>query len=420
MAKLITLEGGLKVYYLRRQASESFALGVFVGAGAHYERGKNNGVAHFIEHMVFKGTEKRSAFDIANETDACGLSVNAYTGKQYTAFYTIGLIEYREKCADILSDLYFNPTFTEENMEKEKGVVLEEIHMYEDDAEDLCLENLTLAHYGKGRLSQPILGPERNVKKFDRTIIDDFRKQFYRLDNTCIAIVGNLSEKEAVDLVKKYFPAQKYAEKYRRPVLRVCAPRAQYAEKIKPFEQASVGISFPTYSQKDPRHNVSTFVSNILGGSMSSRLFQDVREDAGLVYEIYFSHNQYYNNAHAYVYFATAPERVEEALRRVRACLLKAASEGFTQEEFDKTMAQLKTSVALSSDSVSSLMRLGGHQAFLGKAYSAEKAIRELEKVTLKDINDALPELLDLTKSSLSYVGKKQNFDLMGVLRGDL
>ena len=151
---------------------------------------------------------------------------------------------------------------------------------------------------------------------------------------------------------------------------------------------------------------------------MSSRLFQDIREEAGLVYEIYFSHNQYNNNAHSYVYFGTSPDRVEEALRRVRVCLLKA-KEGFSQEEFDKTMAQLKTSIALASDSVSSVMRLGGHQSFLNKAYSPQRAIRELEKITLADINAALPELLDLSKASLSYVGQKLDCDLMGILRGE-
>ncbi|MBR1747635.1 MAG: insulinase family protein [Clostridia bacterium] len=418
MTKLLTLEGGLRVYYHRHPASRAFALGVFVGAGSFFERGKNNGVAHFIEHMVFKGTEKRSAFDIANEADACGLSINAYTGKQCTAFYTVGLIDYKEKCADLLSDMYYNPTFTEENMAKEKGVVIEEIRMYEDDSEDLCLENLSLAHYGKSPVSAPILGPERNVRRFDRAIIEDFRDRFYRLDNTCVSVIGDLSEEEAVDLVKRYFPQKAYERSYRRPPLRTLTPKAQYIEKIKPFEQSSVAISLPSYPQNDPNVNVPTFVTNILGGGMSSRLFQDVREQAGLVYEIYASHNQYINNAHAYVYFGTAPSQVEEALRRVRACILKA-QEGFTQEEFDKTMAQLKTSIALSSDSVSSIMRLGGHQSFLGKTYSPESAIRDLEQVTLSDVNERLRELLDLNKASLSYVGKKPSADLMGVLRGE-
>ena len=419
MAKLLTTDGGLKVYYHRHLASRAFALGVFVGAGSCFEHGKNNGIAHFIEHMVFKGTETRTAFDIANESDACGLSINAYTGKQVTCFYTIGLLDYREKAADLLSDLFFRPTFTEENVAKEKGVVLEEIRMYEDDSEDLCLEGLSVAHYGKSRVSAPILGPERNVKKFDKEMMQDFRRRFYRLDNVCVAVVGDLAEREALSLVEKYFPKQKYDEKYHRPPLRTLPARAQYKEIVKPFEQSSVGISFPTYPVNHPLSTIPTFVSSILGGGMSSRLFQDVREDAGLVYEIYASHNQYINNAHSYIYFGTSPDLVVEALRRVRACILNA-QKGFTQEEFDKTMAQLKTSIALSSDSVSSLMRLGGHQALLNKTYSPERAIKELEKVTLDKINALLPELLDLNKASLCYVGKKPDVALVSVLRGEL
>lgn len=418
MTKLITLEGGTRVYYHRRPDSRAFALGVFVGAGSFFERGANNGVAHFIEHMVFKGTTKRSAFDIANEADACGLSINAYTGKQCTAFYTIGLIDYREKCADLLSDMFYNPTFSVENIEREKGVVLEEINMYEDDSEDLCLENLSRAHFGKSNISAPILGPARNVKRFDQKIIADFRKKFYRLDNVCISVIGDLTETEALDLVTRYFPAQKQEQKFRRPPLVARAPKGQYIQSIKPFEQSSVAISFPAYPLNDPRRNVTTFVTSILGGGMSSRLFQKVREEAGLVYEIYASHTQYINNAYAYVYFGTAPERVEDALR-LTVKTIREAIDGFTQEEFDKTMAQLKTSIALSADSVSSIMRLGGHQAFLGKAYSPEQTIRELEKITPDAVNAALPELLDLRRSSLSYVGKKPSCDLMGILRGE-
>ncbi|MGN1043091.1 MAG: M16 family metallopeptidase, partial [Christensenellales bacterium] len=132
MAKLIRLEDGLKIFYERHKNSAAFALGVFVGAGCFYETKETNGISHFIEHTVFKGTEKRTAFDIANETDKCGVTLNAYTSRDLTAFYTVGLSEYAEKCADILSDLLFNATFTEENLEKEKGVVIEEIKMYED------------------------------------------------------------------------------------------------------------------------------------------------------------------------------------------------------------------------------------------------------------------------------------------------
>ena len=420
MAKLITLESGLKLFFQRHASSKAFALGVFVGAGCVYENPANNGIAHFIEHMVFKGTEKRSSFDIADETDKCGIMLNAFTTRQYTAFYTIGLAEYANKCADILSDLYFNATFTEENMAKEKGVVIEEIKMYEDDSEDLCLENLVKAHYGKKMISAPILGTEKNVKKFDYQTIKDFMKEYYRPENTCIAVVGNVTEKFAVELVDKYFKFVKNDSPFLLPKVKTAKPRAKYVEKIKPIEQSAVGISFPSFSYKSKKRNVPAFIASILGGGgMSSRLFQEVREKAGLVYEIYAGNNQYINNAYFTVFFGTSPNQVCEAMTKVKECLVEALDKGFTQEEYDKAMAQLKTGLALGSESASEIMRLGGRYGLLGKKYTHNAALKALEKVTLDDINEGLREMLDFNKASVSYVGQKIDCDLFKLLRGE-
>ena len=420
MAKLITLESGLKLFFQRHASSKAFALGVFVGAGCVYENPANNGIAHFIEHMVFKGTEKRSSFDIADETDKCGIMLNAFTTRQYTAFYTIGLAEYADKCADILSDLYFNATFTEENMAKEKGVVIEEIKMYEDDSEDLCLENLVKAHYGKKMISAPILGTEKNVKKFDYQTIKDFMKEYYRPENTCIAVVGNVTEKFAVELVDKYFKFVKNDSPFLLPKVKTAKPRAKYVEKIKPIEQSAVGISFPSFPYKSKKRNVPAFIASILGGGgMSSRLFQEVREKAGLVYEIYAGNNQYINNAYFTVFFGTSPNQVCEAMTKVKECLVEALDKGFTQEEYDKAMAQLKTGLALGSESASEIMRLGGRYGLLGKKYTHNAALKALEKVTLDDINEGLREMLDFNKASVSYVGQKIDCDLFKLLRGE-
>lgn len=420
MAKLITLDSGLKLFFQKHTSGKAFALGVFVGAGCVYENPDNNGVAHFIEHMVFKGTEKRTSYDIADETDKCGVMLNAFTTRQYTAFYTIGLPEYADKCADILSDLYFNATFTEENMAKEKGVVIEEIKMYEDDSEDLCLENLVKAHYGKKMISAPVLGSVKNVKKFDYDTIKDFMQVYYRPENTCIALVGNVSEKDAVDLVNKYFVFEKRDDPFVLPSVKKARPRAKYVEKIKPIEQSAVGIAFPSFPYRHKNRNVPAFVASILGGGgMSSRLFQEVREKSGLVYEIYAGNNQYMTNAYFVIYFGTSPDQVCAAMTKVKACLKEAVDKGLTQEEYDKAMAQLKTGLALSSESASEIMRLGGRYGLLGKTYTHAKALKELEKVTLEDINEGLKQMIDFDKASVSYVGQKIDCDLFKLLRGE-
>ena len=420
MAKLITLDSGLKLFYQKHTSSKALALGVFVGAGCVYEDPKNNGIAHFIEHMVFKGTTTRSSFDIAEESDRCGVMLNAYTTRQYTAFYTIGLAEYAEKCVDLLSDLYFNGTFTEENIAKEKGVVIEEIKMYADDSEDLCLENLVKAHYGKKMISAPVLGTEKNVKSFNCDTIKDFMHKLYRPENTCVAFVGNLDEKYAIELINKYFKFEKRDDPFLLPTVKKVKSKAKYVEKIKPNEQSSVGIAFPSFPYKSKMRNVPSFIASILGGSgMSSRLFQEVREKCGLVYEIYAGNNQYMNNAYFVVYFGTSPNQVCTAMSKVKECLVEAAEKGLTEEEYNKAMAQLKTSLALGGESASEIMRLGGRYGLMGKKYTHNNALKELEKVTLEQINLGLKEMIDFDKASVSYVGQKIDCDLLKLLRGE-
>lgn len=412
MAKLIRLNDGTRLFHKKSTSGKAFALGVFVGAGCVYENRENNGIAHFIEHMAFKGTEKRTAFDIANETERHGIAINAFTSRTYTAFYTIGLIEYADVCADILSDMMFNSTFDEESLKKEQEVVVEEINMYEDDNEDLCLENLIRAHYGKKMLAAPILGTKKNVRSFDKEKIQAFMKDFYRSENTCVAVVGNISEEQAVSLVNKYFVKKATAEAFVRPKVRAVKPQAKYIEKIKPVEQSCVGIAFPSYPYRHKLNDAPLLISSVLGGGMSSRLFQDVREKNGLVYEIYATSSQYETNGYFIVYFATGPSRVRVALEKVRECLLNALQTGITAEELDKAVATAKTGYALGGESASGVMRLGGSYGLIGKLVTYEKLIKKLSKITLDDINFALKNILDFSQCSISYVGQKQDFDI--------
>lgn len=411
MAKLIRLDNGLKIFYQNNTNSAAFALGVFVGAGCFYEDKENNGISHFIEHTVFKGTEKRTAFDIANETDRCGIMMNAYTSRDLTAFYTVGLTEYAEKCADVLSDILFNSTFDETSLAMEKGVVIEEIKMYKDDTEDVCLENLAKAHYGTNNVSAPILGSESNVRKFSKKEIKDYMEKYYRADNACVSVVGHLTEEEAVALVKKYFI---FPEKEKTVLPRISAvkPKGKYIKKIKNLKQSAVGIAFPAYPAKHKKRYLPLIVSNIMGEGMSSRLFQEVREKAGLVYEIYSTVAQYDSNACFMIYFGTAPEQTLTAVKKVSEALQKALDEGFSAEEFEKAMAQFKTSLVLGSESSSVIMRRGGHSALKGKLVTPESMLEEISSYTLEDINLCLKEMIDFTKASLSYVGKKPVCDL--------
>ncbi|MDD4316776.1 MAG: pitrilysin family protein, partial [Clostridia bacterium] len=345
MSKIITFPNGLRLWIKTMKNTRSISMGVFVGAGSMNETPENNGVAHFIEHMVFKGTSKRTAFQIVDEMESFGIQINAFTSKNMTAFYTVSIDEYAEKCMDMLSDLYYNATFTDENIQKEKGVVLEEISMSEDDSEDLCMELLCKAHFGNDQLATPILGSAESVRGLDRAAIKEFMARYYRSDNTLISVVGNISAENAVDLIKKYFEIN---GEYCLPAIitkEKAKPQKQYLKKTKEIEQANVGISFPSFSLSDKQSSTASLVTNMLGGGMSSRLFQKLREELGLVYNIYANDYQYVTDGFINLFFATNPSTVKQALLAVREIILKVIEEGFSAEELEKSKAQFKSAV---------------------------------------------------------------------------
>lgn len=411
MAKLIELKNGMKLFYERNPGSKAFAMGVFVGAGCFYEPPEINGVSHFIEHILFKGTTTRSAFDIADEADKRGIALNAYTTRFYTAYYTVGMAEYASDCADLLSDLYYNAVIAEEDVEKEKNVVTEEINMYEDDGEDLCVERLKKAYFGNGPFSRPILGTKKTVLGLTKKDIVGFREKFYVPRNTAVAIVGNIGEREAAELASSYFGRKSEGE-FLPLELPLPRPRTGCIRKIKGNEQSCVALAFPSVGRNDPKFCAPAIVSNILSGGMSSRLFQKIREEKGLVYEIYTTNDVFENYGFFTLYFATSPDRVEDALGYTRECLAEIRETGVTKEEFEKAAAQFKTLKTLEMESSPNIMRLGGRNALENRLVTYETLINLLSAVTFDEVNETLEYILDFNKAALSYVGQKPKVDL--------
>lgn len=414
MSKIITFPNGLRLWIKSMKNTRSVSIGVFVGVGSMQENPENNGVAHFIEHMVFKGTSKRSAYQIVDEMERFGIQINAFTSKNMTAFYTVSVDEYAEKCMDMLSDLYYNATFTEENIQKEKGVVLEEISMSEDDSEDLCMELLCKAHFGNDQLAVPILGNADSVKGLDRAAIKEFMNKYYRSDNTLISVVGNISAESVIELIKKYFEIN---GDYNLPAIITkgkAKPQKQYLKKTKDIEQANIGISFPSYSLSDKQSSTASLVTSMLGGGMSSRLFQKLREELGLVYNIYANDYQYVTDGFINIFFATNPSTAKQALLAIREVILKVIEEGFTADELQKSKAQFKSAVILAAESSSYLMRAGGKYGILtNKEFNLDKKLNDIEKVTPEEIAKALKYIFNLKAASISYVGKETDGDLL-------
>lgn len=414
MSKILTFANGLRLWVKPMKSTRSISIGVFVHAGSMNENEKNNGIAHFIEHMVFKGTKNRTAFQIVEEMERFGIQINAFTTKALTAYYTVSVDEYAEKCMDMLSDLYYNATFIEENMQREKGVVLEEISMSEDDSEDLCMELLCKAHFGNDPIAIPILGTAETVKSFTPATIKEFMDKYYRSDNTFIAIVGNITPEKAQVLVEKYFEIN---GNYNLPSIITKAkakPQRQFLKKFKDNEQSNVGISLPSFSMGEKLSSASNLIAGMLGGGMSSRLFQRLREELGLVYNIYANDLQYVTDGYMNIFFATNPSTVKKAILAVRETLLKLVEQGFAIEEIEKAKAQYKSAMILAAESSSYLMRAGGKYGILiGKEYSLEKRLNEIRKVTPDDINKAVKYIFDINSASVSYVGKEIDEDLL-------
>lgn len=418
MNKIIKLDNGLRLWIKPMNTTRSIAVGVFIGAGCIYEDESNSGIAHFIEHMVFKGTKKRSAFQISEEMESKGIQINAYTSKGHTAFYTIATDEYAEDCVEMLSDLYFNATFTEENIKKEKSVVIEEIGMSEDDPEDVCLEQLSTAHFGNHPVANKILGNVDSVKKINKTKIKDFMHRFYTKENTLISIVGNIEAEKAIELCKKYFVFEE-KEPQALPELPECTQTATSVIRFKDLEQANIAIGFPQFSYFDDRSISSALVSNLLGGGMSSRLFQRLREELGMVYNVYATDYQYSTCGYSVIFLATGPATAEQAVLAVKEVLQEVREKGFCEQELKKAKAQFKAASILAAESSSFLMRTGGRRGILmDTEFDLDERIAEIESVTLESAKEVFETVFDLSKASFSYVGKECATDFEALIRG--
>ena len=418
MNKVIKYDSGLRLTVTPMNTTKALSIGVFVGTGSINETEKNNGISHFIEHMLFKGTNKRSAFDIANEMESIGASINAFTSKNVTAYYTVSTDEYARECLDILSDIFFNATFKEEHMDKEKSVVYEEINMTQDDGEDLCFDLLTKAHFKDSPLSQPILGTIDTVKAIDRQMILDYMAEYYTAENTVIVIVGNIEVNEAKKLVDEYFNRFIKKTGFKIKEWERVQLVSEYICRVKPLEQSNIGISFPCIEKKHPKEKALQLLTSVVGGGMSSRLFQEIREKLGFVYSIYNMPLQYKNDGAFIIFLATNPSYVEEAMKAIKRVLDELKEQGITEKEFSKGKAQLKSKTVIGAESSSAIMRANGiNMTLFNKPFDVDDELNEINKTTLVDVNKMIKTIFDLDKASVSYVGKEIDLDMIATLQ---
>jgi predicted Zn-dependent peptidase len=419
MQKLISFPNGLKLAFVKNSAVRSVAIGIFAGAGVVTETPEIAGISHFIEHMMFKGTPTRSSFDIANEIDSIGAQINAFTAKSYTCYYTVSMDTHAKKCAEVLSDMYFNALFDAKELDNERKIVLEEINESQDTPDDLCLENLSSAFFKGHPLETPILGNKKSLGDMTSETLKGYVKKHYTPSNTVVAIAGNLSEKDAVEIASEYFEAKfPSAAHAAREAVTPAETRQAFVTKQKDIEQTHIGIAFPTYSYSDNRSIAVQVIASVFGMEMSSRLFQSVREKLGLCYTIMAYPSTYENNGMFVIYTSTSPHNAEKAVKAIKIEIDKLLADGITEAELNKGKEQLKASLVLGQESTSSMMRaFGRHAVQTGELYDINSRISHIDALKNKDILSAARYIFDMEKSCVSTVAKKCDVDLLTALK---
>lgn len=389
----------------------SVSMGIWAGAGSVYESDREAGISHFIEHMVFKGTGKRSAADIAAEMDGVGGSLNAYTAKECTCFYAKVLGENMDLAADILSDMICSPKLDDEDMSREKGVVCEEILMLEDDPEDLAHEYLCRTIYGDTPLASPILGTQESVKTFTRSDITGYMDKLYIPSNMVVSCAGNFDMDRLREALCGRFDRPVGQTRPDMPHSALIQGRS-FCPVEKDIEQMHICIGFCGYGADDDGRFPLLVLNNALGGSMSSRLFQKIREEHGMAYSVYSYPTSYADTGYFTLYAGTG----EKQAARVMELMLKEMEDirrnGITRAEFDRSKQQLKGSYILGLESTSARSSsIGKGELLLGRVDTDEELIRRIEAVTMDDVMRIIPQVTDISRMACSAVGRGKNMN---------
>lgn len=399
---------GLKLVINKMDALMSVSLGVLVKTGSINEEKEENGISHFIEHTMFKGTTSRTAFDISDGIDSIGAQINAFTSKEITCYYTKSTSEHLEKCIEILSDIFFDSKFDEEELEKEKGVVIEEINMTEDAPEDLCLDLLAKGYYGDEGLGKTILGPIENIKKFSKKDIYSYMDKYYTADNVVISLAGNVDVEKTVKYIEDYF-ANRFSRLVSAKQYTGTKTYTQNLVKEKNIEQSHIAFCMPAFPILDKKADVFSLVNMVLGGGMSSRLFQTVREKLGLAYSVYSYPSSYKGSGAVEIYAGVNAKKCQSAMDAIIDEVKLLKKDGITDKEFARGKEQLKSALIMSKENTSSQMLLyGKHLLFSGQELDFENRINEISKLTLKDTFDVISKTYDLSKMSSAVINAKK------------
>ena len=401
------LSNGVRVYGEYLPDMRSVTIGIWAKAGSVMETQEQNGISHYIEHMLFKGTERRGYQQIAAEIDNIGGQANAFTAKEMTCYYVKVMDERLSVATDVLCDMFCHSVFDAKEMEKEKGVILEEIAMSNDNPEDLAHEKMAETFFAGNAIGKTILGPAENVRRFTREDIREYMDECYYAENVIVAVVGNYDEAWLLDeLEKKLGGIQSKGAPLSFPKDELWKPERHYLSIKRDVEQAHVGIGFPAESFLDPRKYALSAVANLLGGSMSSRLFQKIREEMGMAYSIYCYPAIYSSHGMLAIYAGTSSENAPKAVRAVLEEVKRLKKELITPEELHNTKEQLRGNFILGQESSAAKMNSIGKNVLLGGSpLSEEDVLESLNQVDMDAVREAVDMVFDEEKMTGVFVG---------------
>ncbi len=399
------LPNDLRVVGERLPFLRSVSIGAWMHVGSMMEEQQENGLSHFLEHMVFKGTVKRTARQIAEEMDAVGGQLNAFTGRDCTCFYAKVIDEDLPLAVDILADLVTGATIDEKELAKERGVILEEISMDEDSPEDLVHDMLSAAQFGEQAPGRPILGPAEQVSAYTRNDLLAFRKKHYGPNETVISLAGNYDPDRVLALMQEYFGS------WQNDVSPIVMPQWTVYTGVnslreKDTEQMHICVGYPGMAFGSEGVYPLAVVSGVLGGAMSSRLFQRIREDLGLAYSVYSYPNTYQGVGTFGIYAGVSPKNAELVLDEIRGELDKLLRDGVTEKEFRDSVTQLRAGYLMGMESPGSRMQGMGRSTLLrGKPTTHEETIARIEGLTMETVMAAAQQVLT-QKPCIAIVGK--------------
>jgi len=415
--ELTTLANGVRIISETMPHVRSVSVGIWIGSGSRRETPEQNGISHFIEHMLFKGTTSRSAEDIARSVDSIGGNLDAFTAKEVVCFNTKVLDQHLSQAFDVLADLVLHPLFRPDDIEKEKGVILEEIKM-EADSPDYLVHEIFSSNFWKDHpLGKPILGTPQTVRRFDDTMVRDFYRSVYTPGNLVVTAAGNLTHEELTGLVRRHFedlppagspPADHPPNTHARIALR----------NKKSLEQVHLCLGVPSYPLPHQERFACYVLNTLLGGGMSSRLFQNIRERQGLAYAVFSELNPYRDTGCLSIYAGTSVESARKVVESITREFRQLKEQAACDEEVRRAKDHLKGSLMLGLESTTSRMsNLARQEMYFGKFFTLDELVESIEAVTAADVQRIAQTFFDSRQIALTVLG---NLDNLRIGREDL